>query len=110
MKNLLRHLFFGEFLWENAQGYYAGPTFEWVPVKSFIDHSNNFAADPYALLGFKFGRRVSEGVSWFLEAKNLTDEVHAATHGVIDNAAGVDQRQFLPGDGRSVFAGLEWKF
>jgi iron complex outermembrane receptor protein len=29
---------------------------------------------------------------------------------VIDNAGGVDQRQFLPGDGRSVFAGVEWRF
>jgi iron complex outermembrane receptor protein len=104
------HLVRGELLWENAQGYYAGPTFEWVPVKSFIDHRNTFAADPYALLGFKFGRRVSEGISWFVEAKNLTDETYAATHGVIDNAGGVDQRQFLPGDGRSVFAGLEWTF
>ena len=100
----------GELLWENAKGYYVGPTFEWVPVKSFIDHRNTFAADPYALLGFKFGHRVSEGISWFVEAKNLTDEVHAATHGVIDDAGGVDQRQFLPGDGRSVFAGLEWTF
>jgi iron complex outermembrane receptor protein len=81
-----------------------------VPVKSFIDHRNTFAADPYALLGFKIGRRVSEGFSWFVEAKNLTDETHAATHGVIDNAGGVDQRQFLPGDGRSVFAGVEWRF
>jgi iron complex outermembrane receptor protein len=104
------HLVRGELLWENAQGYYVGPTFEWVPVKSFIDHHNTFAADPYALLGFKFGRRVSEGISWFVEAKNLTDEVHAATHGVIDNAGGGDQRQFLPGDGRSIFAGLEWTF
>ena len=104
------HLIRGELLWENAQGYYAGPTFEWVPVKSFIDHRNTFSADPYALLGFKFGRRVSEGVSWFVEARNLTDENYAATHGVIDNAGGVDQRQFLPGDGRSVFAGIEWKF
>ena len=104
------HLVRGELLWENAEGYYVGPTFEWVPVKSFIDHRNTFAADPYALLGFKFGRRVSEGISWFVEAKNLTDEVHAATHGVIDNAGGTDQRQFLPGDGRSVFAGLEWTF
>jgi len=104
------HLVRGELLWENAEGYYAGPTFEWVPVKSFIDHRNTFAADPYALLGFKFGRRVSEGISWFVEAKNLTDETYAATHGVIDNAGGVDQRQFLPGDGRSVFAGLEWTF
>ena len=104
------HLVRGELLWENARGYYVGPTFEWAPVKSFIDHRNTFAADPYALLGFKFGRRVSEGISWFVEAKNLTDEVHAATHGVIDDAGGVDQRQFLPGDGRSVFAGLEWTF
>jgi len=104
------HLIRGEFLWENEHGYYVGPTFEWVPVKSFIDHRNTFAADPYALLGFKFGRRVDEGISWFIEARNLTDERYASTHGVIDDAAGADQRQFLPGDGRSVFAGIEWKF
>lgn len=104
------HLVRGELLWENDKGYYAGPTFEWVPVKSFIDHRNTFAAYPYALLGFKFGRRVSEGISWFIEAKNLTGETHTATHGVIDNAGGADRRQFLPGDGRSVFAGIEWKF
>jgi iron complex outermembrane receptor protein len=104
------HLVRGELLWENDRGYYLGPTFEWVPVKSFIDHRNTFASDPYALLGFKIGHRISEGFSWFIEAKNLTDETHATTHGVIDNAAGVDQRQFLPGDGRSVFAGMEWKF
>ena len=104
------HLVRGELFWENDKGYYVGPTFEWVPVKSFIDHRNTFAADPYALLGFKFGRRVSDGLSWFVEAKNLTDETYSATHGVIDNAGGVDQRQFLPGDGRSIFAGVEWRF
>ena len=104
------HLVRGELLWENEQGYYIGPTFEWVPVKSFIDHRNTFATDPYALLGFKFGRRVTDGLSWFVEAKNLTDEIYSATHGVVDNAGGVDQRQFLPGDGRSIFAGLEWRF
>ncbi len=104
------HLVRGELLWENDRCFYIGPTFEWVPVKSFIDHRNTFAADPFALLGFKIGRRVSEGLSWFIEAKNLTGETHAATHGVIDNAGGLDQRQFLPGDGRSVFAGVEWRF
>ncbi len=104
------HLVRGELLWKNDQGYYAGPTFEWVPVKSFIDHRNTFAADPYALLGFKFGRRVTDGFSWFVEAKNLTNVIYSATHGVVDNAGGVDQRQFLPGDGRSIFAGVEWKF
>jgi iron complex outermembrane receptor protein len=104
------HLIRGELLWENQQGYYAGPTFEWVPVKSYIDHRNTFSADPYALVGFKIGRRVDQGLSWFIEARNLLDETYASTHGVIDNAGGQDQRQFLPGDGRSVFAGVEWKF
>ncbi|WP_193214387.1 TonB-dependent receptor family protein [Luteolibacter marinus] len=97
----------GELMWENDSGWYAGPTFEWVPVKSWIDHRNTYAADPYALVGFKFGRRVEDGISWFVEGKNLTGERYAATTGVIENANGKDQRQFLPGDGRGVYAGIE---
>ncbi len=104
------HLIRGELTWENHCGYYAGPTFEWAPDKSYIDHRNTFSADAHALLGFKFGRQVETGISWFVEARNLTDEHYAATTGVIENANGTDQRQFLPGDGRSVYAGLEWKW
>ncbi|MCW1922605.1 TonB-dependent receptor [Luteolibacter arcticus] len=107
---LPEHLIRGELMWENESGWYAGPTFEWVPVESWIDHRNTFSADPYALLGFKFGRRVEEGISWFIEGKNLTDEGYAATTGVIENANGTDQRQFLPGDGRGVFAGIECRW
>ena len=81
-----------------------------MPVGSYVDHANTLKADPYALLGFKFGRRVEKGVSWFVEAKNLTNKTYAATTGVIANAGGADSRNFLPGDGRSVFAGLEWKW
>ncbi|HVJ45086.1 MAG TPA: TonB-dependent receptor [Luteolibacter sp.] len=104
------HLIRGELLWQNDCGWYAGPTFEWVPTKSFVDHRNTLSADPYALVGFKFGQRREEGVSWFIEARNLTDERYAATHDVVDNANGTDGPRFLPGDGRSVFAGLEWKW
>ncbi|MEI6819046.1 MAG: TonB-dependent receptor [Verrucomicrobiota bacterium] len=99
-----------ELTWENKLGYYAGPTTEWVPVGSYVDHANTLKADPYALLGFKFGRRVEKGVSWFVEAKNLTNRTYAATTDVIANAGGADSRSFLPSDGRSVFAGLEWKW
>ena len=107
---LPEHLIRGELMWENESGWYAGPTFEWVPVESYIDHRNTFSADPYALLGFKFGHRVEEGISWFVEGKNLTGERYAATTGVIENANGSDQRQFLPGDGRGVFTGIEYRW
>lgn len=107
---LPEHLIRGELMWENDRGWYAGPTFEWVPVESWIDHRNTFSADAYALLGFKFGRRVEQGISWFVEAKNLSNERYAATTGVIENAGGKDQRQFLPGDGRGVFTGIEYRW
>lgn len=104
------HLIRGELIWEGANGWYAGPTFEWVPVKSFIDHRNTFAANPYALCGFKFGQRRETGFSWFIEARNLTDEKYATTTGVIEDAKWTDQTQFLPGEGRSLFGGVEWKW
>ena len=107
---LPEHIIHGELMWEHESGWYAGPTFEWVPVESYIDHRNTFSADPYALLGFKLGRRVEEGISWFIEGKNLTDERYAATTGVIEDANGTDQRQFLPGDGRGIYAGIEVKW
>ncbi|MET0262555.1 MAG: TonB-dependent receptor, partial [Rariglobus sp.] len=112
------HLVRGELLFELKSGWYIGPTFEWVPVKSYVDHANTLSADPYALLGFKFGRRTDKGLSWFVEAKNLTDETYAATTGVVMDSRIIpgfgdllaNQRQFSPGDGRSVFAGIEYRF
>lgn len=107
------HLIRAELIWENRAGYYAGPTVEWVPTKAYVDQANTLSAEPYALLGFKFGRRVDEGLSWFVEAKNLTDERYAATTGVVAKAGAnpsSTSRNFLPGDGRGMYAGLEWKW
>ncbi|CAM2987713.1 TonB-dependent receptor family protein [Rariglobus hedericola] len=105
------HLIRAELMWENAAGWYAGPTVEWVPVKSYVDFDNTLAADPYALLGFKLGRRLEKGISWFIEAKNLFDKDYAATHDVIASAPlGDATRAFYPGDGRGFYAGIEYRF
>jgi iron complex outermembrane receptor protein len=101
------HLIRGELSWETASGWYAGPTFEWVPQRTWVDHRNTLAADPYALAGLRLGRRPATGLAWFIEMRNVFDRKHAATTGVIENAGGLDQAQFLPGDGRSFFLGLE---
>jgi len=104
------HLIRGELTWENARGWYAGPTFELSPEKTFIDFRNTFAADTYAIGGLRVGHRAARGISWFAEARNVFDKKYAATTGVIENAAGADQTQFLPGDGRSFYAGVEFRW
>jgi iron complex outermembrane recepter protein len=104
------HLVRGELTWETASGWYAGPTFELSPKKTYVDFRNTLAAKPYALVGLRVGRRIATGFSWFAEARNLADERYAATTGVIENASARDQPQFLPGDGRSLFAGIEYRW
>ena len=76
--------------------------------KTFIDFANSFSADGYTVFGVKAGGALLPQLSWFAEARNLGDEKYASSSGVIRNANGRDQAQFLPGDGRSVYAGLTW--
>lgn len=104
------HLIRAELTWENALGWYAGPTFEWAPKRTFIDFRNTFAADPYAIAGFRVGHQVSTGLSWFAEVRNVFNRTYVATTGVIENANGVDQPQFLPGNPRSVYGGVEYRW
>lgn len=104
------HLIRGELTWETPSLWYAGPTFEWSPKKTYIDFRNTFAADAYAIAGFRCGYRPSRGVACFLEARNVFNKHYAATTGVIESAASTDQPQFLPGDTRSLYAGLEYRW
>jgi len=104
-----RHFYKAELTYRHSKGYYIGPNVEWSPEKYYVDHANTVYANSYALLGFKIGKRSKSGFSWFAEARNLTDQKYAATTGVIENAKGIDQAQYLPGDGRSFFAGLEYR-
>lgn len=104
------HLIRGELAWESSAGWYGGPTFEWVPEETPIDFRNTFAADAHAIAGFRVGRRTPKGVSWFAEVRNIFGKRHAATTGVIETAGGADQAQFLPGDGRGIFGGIEYRW
>ncbi len=104
------HYYRAELVYEHPSGFFAGPNVEWVPLKYNIDSAETLFADPYALLGFKIGYRSQRGFSFFLEAKNLTDKRYAATTGVISRATPFNQAQFLPGDGRAFYGGIEWRW
>lgn len=103
------HFYRGELVWAPFDGYYVTASTEWSPRRYAIDMASSWFADAYALVGLKVGRDVSQGLSWFLEGRNLADRTYASTTGVVADARGVDVAQFLPGDGRSVYAGLSWR-
>ncbi len=98
-----------ELLYWPVPGWYVGPTIEWSPQEMPIDMANTLFADGYAIWGLKAGREVAKGLSFFIEGRNLSNRDYIATTGVVANAYGIDQAQFLPGDGLSVYAGLEWR-
>ena len=104
------HYFRAELAYEHPCGFYAGPNVEWSPQKSPVDMANTLFADPYAILGLKIGYRTRKGVSGYVEVRNVTDERYAATTGVITRANAGNSAQFNPGDGRTVYVGLEYKW
>ena len=101
-----------ELLYRN-DGFYAGPTIEVSPQDFPVDCAHNLKNDSYTLLGFKTGQQLSQGISWFIEGRNLTNEKYAATTGVNRDALAPpesNRAQFFPGDGRSVYAGFQWRY
>lgn len=103
------HFLRTEILFERGS-FYGGPNVESSLDKYPVDHANTLFADPYTIFGLKLGYRAESGLGGFVEGRNLTDETYAATTGVIPDARGRDSAQFLPGDGASVYAGLEYRW
>jgi iron complex outermembrane receptor protein len=103
------HFYRGELIWALREGYGVTLNTEWSPRRYAIDMAHSWFVDPYALVGLKLTRDVEHGLSWYVEGRNLADRRYASTTGVIADARGVDAAQFLPGDGRSVYAGVSWK-
>ena len=105
-----KHYIRSELVYSHPSGFYFGPNVELSPDRYFVDMANQWSANSYVLLGLKAGYRTKKGFSVFIEARNLTDEVYAATTGVITRVTAANQAQFLPGDGRSFYGGLEWRW
>lgn len=75
-----------------------------------IDFARSFDARGYAIWGLRLAGDLGRQLSWFVDARNLSDRHYAATTGIVRDARGQDAAQFLPGDGRAIYAGIDWRF
>jgi iron complex outermembrane receptor protein len=95
-----------------SSGFYVTPVVDWVPAGAYADNANALRAPGYTLLGLQSGIDFENGISLFLDARNLTDKRYITDISTILNAraAGANTAVFYPGDGASAFAGIRFAF
>ena len=98
--------------YRHPSGFHIAPALDWVPQGAFADHANTLKVPGYALIGVQAGIDFANGVSLFVDARNLTDERFVSDIAVVTNAATVagGPVAFFPGNGRSVFGGVRASF
>ena len=104
-----------ELRWSGPGSWYVAPVLQ-VATRSWVDHANTLDAPGYALVNLRIGQRPESGWGWFVEGRNLLDREHIVTTGVLRDARiappgppGTQHAQFLPGDGITVYAGIEYR-
>lgn len=97
--------------YDSPGGFYIGPNVEWSPQGYYVDNLNTtaFMTAPYALLGLKAGYTGLKGFEFFVDARNLTNQMYVSNVGVTSTATPTSQL-YNPGDGASVYAGIQARF
>ncbi len=105
-----RHLLRSELRYTHPRGFWVAPNLDWSPARYFVDSANTAVNTSYAILNLKAGYDWAAGrnvlASFYFEAANLTDRNYSGSVQV-DNDLG---RFFEPANGRSVYAGVSWRF
>lgn len=92
-----------------ASGFYFTPTLDWVPQGAWADQSNSIRVPGYALLGLQTGMEWRNGISLFIDARNLADRRYVSDISTVLLAT-TTSAIYAPGDGRNVYAGLRYAF
>ncbi|ACL56302.1 TonB-dependent receptor family protein [Methylobacterium nodulans] len=98
--------------YDHPGGFYVAPSLDWVPRGAFADQANTLRVPGYALINLQAGIDLRNGVSVFLDARNLTDARSISDIAVVTDARTIPggPAAFYPGTGRSVFAGMRAAF
>ncbi len=96
----------------HPSGWFVSPSVEWRPGDTWVDYSNTLEAPGYTIWSVNAGWDFDNGVSLFLDARNLSDEAYVPEFGAIVNASapGANTAVFYPGEGRAVYGGVSYRF
>ena len=92
-----------------TDGLNVGGSVLWRPGTTPVDNFNTVENDAFAVLDLRASYAVTPWAGIFAEVRNVTDATYASSTLIVDQAR-PDQAAFLPGDGRSFYAGVRARF
>lgn len=106
------HQYRGTLRYRHASGWFVAPSVERRPGDTWVDYSNTLQAPGYTIWSVNAGWDFDNGVSLFVDARNLSDETYVPELGAIVNASapGANTAVFYPGEGRAVYGGVSYRF
>lgn len=100
------HMYRAELKYVSPQGWFVAPSLEWSPKDAWVDYANTLKSPSYAVASLGAGWTAPQGVTFFFDARNLTDERYVSNFGAVTDARTASTAVFWPGEGRSFFAGV----
>ncbi|SAK75457.1 TonB-dependent receptor [Caballeronia glebae] len=92
-------------------GFHVSASVDWVPAGAWADDANTLRVPGYTLLGVQAGMDFRNGLSVFLDARNLTNKRYVSDISTVADARTASSTAiFYPGEGRSIFAGMRYAF
>lgn len=107
------HLYRAELKMSGPWGIWIAPSVEVSLSDTWVDYANTFKAPSYTVLNLGLGQDFGNGVTLFVDARNLTDERYVSNFTAMTNwstATAAQRNVFYPGDGRSVYGGVAFSF
>ena len=104
------HLLHAEVEWRATAWLTIAPMIEWQPQSTWIDHANTTRSDGYMLAHLRVHGDLPHGLRWFADIRNLADRDYVASTAVQANVRGLDGAYYFPGDPRSAYVGLQWRY
>lgn len=104
-----RHLYRAELRYSHPAGGWIAPTLDWIPQAFYVDNANTLKTDAYALVGLRAGWDFANGLSAFVDARNLADTRTIGSASVAPRATPASAL-FEPGFGRSIYGGIQARF